>query len=257
MNAAGDLTPNARARRDAFVEAVDQIDSDRFRMVLDFLRRQKVTEDELTAFLTGILRRFALEEDRLEEATGSRGRRRFARDLAADQLRDRRYVAGSENQPCSAGARSTHRRDRSRPRFGGRSGRVRFLSTAIHPAVRSARYRFAHGRRDGHRRPNDGGGFESADCVAPSNHRLRKAGVGPHYVLQLPRASSAGWNTAAVAYWQHFGETIGTARNALAAPPGIELRAVAVKRAIATRIIVDDLDIVTQTLDTVPGRDSI
>ena len=83
---------------------------------------------------------------------------------------------------------------------------------------------------------------------------LAKPGATPHYVLQLPRAQSAGWNSDAVAYWQHFGETIGTPATPVAAPPGMELRAIAVKPAIATRIFVDDLNIVTQTLETVPGQ---
>ena len=62
VNAAGELTANARARLDAFVEAIDELDTERFRMVLDFLRRRQITQDELTPFLSGNLRRFALEE---------------------------------------------------------------------------------------------------------------------------------------------------------------------------------------------------
>src|SRR5450432_330809 len=43
VNAAGDLTVKARARRDAFVQAIDQLDNERFRIVLEFLRRRRVT----------------------------------------------------------------------------------------------------------------------------------------------------------------------------------------------------------------------
>lgn len=67
VNAAGDLTANARARLDAFVQAIDQLDSERFRIVLEFLRRQRVTQEELTPFLSGIVRRFALEEAGLKK----------------------------------------------------------------------------------------------------------------------------------------------------------------------------------------------
>src|ERR1035438_6167863 len=67
VNAAGDLTANARARLDAFIQAVDQLDSERFRIVLEYLRRQCITQDELPAFLSGIVRRFALEEAGLKK----------------------------------------------------------------------------------------------------------------------------------------------------------------------------------------------
>jgi hypothetical protein len=80
---------------------------------------------------------------------------------------------------------------------------------------------------------------------------LGKARVGQNYVLQLPRATAAGWNTAALSYWQRFGETIGAvATAAQMPPPGVEVRAVAVKAQIAARVTVEDADIVAQTLDT-------
>jgi hypothetical protein len=81
-----------------------------------------------------------------------------------------------------------------------------------------------------------------------------KAHAGQGYVLQLPHSGSAGWNAAAVSYWRHFGETIGITATPLAAPAGIELRAVAVKPQIAARMTVDDVNIVTQTLETIPGQ---
>ena len=75
-----------RARRDAFIKAVDQIDSDRFRMVIEFLRRQKVTEDELTAFLTGILLRFALEETGLKASRWTEIQRLHLSNSVSDEL---------------------------------------------------------------------------------------------------------------------------------------------------------------------------
>src|SRR5271156_2766118 len=59
--AAGNLTPAANARIDAFIRALDERDDERFLTVLDFLRRRRVTEEELHAFLAGIVRRLALE----------------------------------------------------------------------------------------------------------------------------------------------------------------------------------------------------
>jgi hypothetical protein len=73
-NAAGSLTPAVNARIDAFIKALDERDDERFVTVLDFLRRRRVTEEELRAFLAGIVRRLALErtgEERLHEYTTS------------------------------------------------------------------------------------------------------------------------------------------------------------------------------------------
>lgn len=61
VTAAGSLTPAARTRMDAFITGLDQIDDERFRSVLQFLRRRQIAQDELQAFLVGNLRRAALE----------------------------------------------------------------------------------------------------------------------------------------------------------------------------------------------------
>src|SRR6266481_3528735 len=62
VNAAGDLTPAARSRVQAFVQAIDEQDQERFTMVREFLRRQRVPDEEVRAFIIGSLRRFALEQ---------------------------------------------------------------------------------------------------------------------------------------------------------------------------------------------------
>ena len=253
VNAAGDLTPNARARRDAFIKAVDQIDSDRFRMVIEFLRRQKVTEDELTAFLTGILRRFALEE------TG----------LKKQQARADAGVSPETSLLINYAIDDTLLALKSSHALPARVQRIAVIGPGLDLAGDPDVNDFCP--------PQSAQPFAILDAVlrmgvatatdvqmsvvdfnplivSHLRSSLAKPGAAPHYVLQLPRAQSAGWNPGAVAYWQHFGETIGTSATPVAAPPGMELRAVAVKPAIATRIFVDDLNIVTQTLDTVPGQ---
>ena len=63
----GALTPAARARMEAFIEGLDQIDDERFRWDLQFLRRRQITQDQLRAFLGGNLRRAALERARLQQ----------------------------------------------------------------------------------------------------------------------------------------------------------------------------------------------
>jgi hypothetical protein len=64
---AGDLTPAARLRMDAFISGLDQIDDERFRSVLQFLRRRQIAQDELRPFLLGNLRRAALERGRTQQ----------------------------------------------------------------------------------------------------------------------------------------------------------------------------------------------
>ena len=61
VNAAGALTPAARARMEAFISGLDQIDDERFRSMLQFLRRQQISQEELRPYLSGNLRRAALE----------------------------------------------------------------------------------------------------------------------------------------------------------------------------------------------------
>jgi hypothetical protein len=65
VTAAGDLTSAARIRMDAFIGGIDQIDDERFRSVLQFLRRKQIAQDELRAYLGGNLKRAALERTRI------------------------------------------------------------------------------------------------------------------------------------------------------------------------------------------------
>lgn len=84
-----------------------------------------------------------------------------------------------------------------------------------------------------------------------------KARSGQSYVVQLPRDSRAGWNSAAVNYWENFGQLLGTSVKALPVPdrvPSVALRAVSVRADLAARITPCDLDIVAQTLDLPPEQ---
>ena len=67
VTSAGDLSPAARLRMDAFISGLDQIDDERFRSVLQFLRRRQIAQDELRPFLLGNLRRAALERGRTQQ----------------------------------------------------------------------------------------------------------------------------------------------------------------------------------------------
>src|SRR5260370_29093029 len=58
------------------------------------------------------------------------------------------------------------------------------------------------------------------------------------YRVQLPPQAAAGWNAGSTAYWQHFGDLIGKP----------------VKPQFATRILAEELNIVTQTREASAGQ---
>ncbi len=83
-----------------------------------------------------------------------------------------------------------------------------------------------------------------------------RARAGRPYVVQLPRDSQAGWNPEALAYWEHFGEIIGSPARPLPVPASlvsVTLRAVAIEPRYASRFAALDLNVVSQTLDPAPG----
>jgi hypothetical protein len=253
VNPAGDLTANARARLDAFLQAIDQLDSERFRIVLEFLRRQHVTQEELTPFLSGIVRRFALEEAGLKKK----------------QARADVGVSPETSLLIDYAIEDTLRALKANHALPAHIQRIAVIGPGLDLAGDPDVNDFCP--------PQSLQPFAVLEAVArqgaanPSELQMTvvdfnplvvshlrtsvvKARAGQHYVLQLPHPASAGWNGAAVSYWQHFGEIIGLPSAPLPAPAGIELRAVAVKSQIAARIIVDDVNIVTQTLETIPGQ---
>ncbi len=63
VNPAGDLTPAARIRVSTFIDALDHVDGEPFRYILQFLARHRITQDELRAYLSGNLRRAVLERN--------------------------------------------------------------------------------------------------------------------------------------------------------------------------------------------------
>lgn len=252
VNAAGGLTANARARVDAFIEAIDELDTERFRMVLDFLRRRQITQDELTPFLSGNLRRFALEEA----------------GLRSDQARADVAVSPETSLLINFAIEDTLRALKTSRALPSHLQRIAVIGPGLDLAGDPEVYDFCP--------PQSIQPFAvletvlRLDLASPADVEvtavdvnpfvlahlrtsLGKARTGQRYLLQLPHRLEAGWNTAAVSYWQHFGELIGTPSAALTTPPGLELRSIAVKPQITARITVEDLDIVTQTLETIPG----
>ena len=250
---AGNLTTNARARVKAFMDAIDQIDNERFRMVLDYLRRRRVSEEELDAFLAGNLRRFALEEA----------------PLKLNQTRADVGVSPETSLLINFAIDDTLRALKSRGVLPKQIHRIAVIGPGLDLAGDPEVYDFCPiqsvqpfavletALRLGAAQPADVQ-VTALDMNPFVLSHLRiilgKARTGQNYVVQLPRATAAGWNSAAIAYWQRFGETIGTAATAAQMPPpGVEVRAIAVKAQIAARVTVEDANIVAQTMDTAPG----
>lgn len=88
--------------------------------------------------------------------------------------------------------------------------------------------------------------------------RLAERGrAGQPYTVQLPRLVSAEWSPEAVAYWQKFGEILGTPVKPLPVPASVSdvtMRAVAIRPRYAARIRGFDMNVVTQTMDVPEGQ---
>jgi hypothetical protein len=76
-----------------------------------------------------------------------------------------------------------------------------------------------------------------------------RARAGTKYKVHLPRDPRADWTPQAVAYWEHFGELIGSPATPAAAPNGLSVRAVTVQPKYASRVEALDLNIVGQVAD--------
>jgi len=85
--------------------------------------------------------------------------------------------------------------------------------------------------------------------IAHLRNAALKARAGTQYTVQLPRDGGADWTPAAIAYWEHFGEQIGSPAVPAMAPKGLIVRAVAVHTKYASRIESRDLNVVGQVLD--------
>lgn len=247
---AGNLTAAANARIDAFIKALDTRDDERFVTVLDFLRRRRVTEEELPAFLAGIVRRLALErtgEGRLHEYTTSA---LLLVDFAIEETLRTLKSKGSAPAQAHHIAVISGGLD-----FAGSPDNFDFHQPqAVTPfAVLEAALRANLAQ------PGDAQVvvFElSPFALAHLRTASAKARAGGQYVLQLPRRTSDNWNAAAISYWTHFGDVIGVTAPAVSIPVdlhGVETRAVAVKPQMTARINAEDMDVVTQTADNLAG----
>jgi hypothetical protein len=251
VNAAGGLTPAVLARVDAFIQALDERDDERFQTILEFLRRRRVTAEELRPFLIGIVRSLALdsqlEERRHENTTSALLLVDYAFEDTLRELKSKGQVPEHVRRIAVIGTGLD---------FAGTPDHFDFHPPqALAPfAILETALRLKLAQPDEVREVV----FDSSTfALAQLRSATAKTRAGGRYELQLPRRTSEGWNTAATSYWSHFGEIIGTVATPLPVPQGlrdVETRAVIVKLQFAGRISAEEMNVVTQSAEESPGQ---
>jgi hypothetical protein len=244
VNAAGDLTPAARNRAQAFVQAIDEQDLERFDMVREFLRRRKVPDEEVRAFVIGSLRRFALEQ------AG------FQRKHAQSPTRMDGGIGCETSLLAGFAIEDSLANLKSRGAFPARIRRIAVIGPGLDfagdmfpPQTIQPFAILDSVLRLGIAQPVDVEvtSFDLNPSVLMHIKTLPAKVRSGRYVLRLPGQAVSGWNAGANAYWQHFGESIGKA---------VEPHAITVKAQFAARLPAEELDIVTQTREA-PAFDMV
>ena len=272
----GTVSEAAGARVRALVEAVGAASpNERVRIVRDFLRRKGVARDGVQQFLTENLQRVAEEQlayqRKLVEAGNSgdvdqvlltRGTLYQARGLSADTSLLANYALEDTLRALSAKGVLAEGRIRRIAVIGPgldftnkHNGYDFYPLQTIQPfAAMETVMRLRLGKP---------GEIEvvTLDLNPGVNAHVAKlvrdARAGRAYTVQLPRDTPGDWPQAAVAYWEHFGEILGTQAKPLPVPQslgGVTLRAVAIAPRYGSRVTPLDLNIVAQRVDLEAGQ---
>jgi len=274
--ASGELTPPVRARVHALVVALPNgARNERLKFVNDFLARKGLAREAIETKLQENLKRLIAEQrayqEKLKESEAAsdpaaklltRGTLFQERGLSADtsllpnyaledtlktMLRKGALQAGSMRRilVIGPGLDFTDKRD----------GYDFYPIQTIQPfAMLEAVARLGLGKAEEI-------SVVTADLNAGVNAhmaRLAEHGrAGQAYTVQLPRLISAEWSPDAVAYWQKFGETLGTPVKPLPVPAivnDVTMRAVAIRAKYAAPMRAYDMNVVTQTMDIPEGQ---
>lgn len=256
----GKIAEAARARLQALVAALRApTTNERLLIVRDFLKHKGIGIDRAAQFLTGNLERFAAEQRayqrKLQEANSTRdidqvlsarGTLYEARGLSVDTSLLTNYALEDTLRTLSeTGALSE-----------GRIRRIAVIGPGLDPlqtiqpfAVMESVLRLKLGKPDETE-------VVTMDLNPEVNAHVamlaREARAGRAYTLQLPRDPSEEWTPAAIAYWQHFGDVLGSEVKPIAVPQalqGVVVRAVSIAPQFASRIRPLDLNVVAQTAD--------
>lgn len=266
VNPAGELTEAARARVQAAATALIRPENDRLRFAHDFLAGRGVQPAGFERALTANLTRFALEQrgyqEKLRSAhqAGDPGAEMFVRanlfdqrglsvdtsllpnyaleDTLAAMLRKGAIARGSIRSIAviGPGLDFTDKRD----------GYDFYPLQTIQPfAVLEAVLRLRLSQPGNLR-------LATLDLNPAVNAHLREAArrahAGTPYVLELPRDLAQDWTPQSIAYWEHFGELIGSTASPAPAPRGLTVRAIAVQPKYASLIEPLDVNVVAQVL---------
>ena len=267
----GELSAEAGARVRALTAALHSTSrAERVHFARQFLTRKGIASDQLENVLTQNLKRFANEQrdyqTKLEEAGKAhdpmelllaRGTLYQSRGLSVDtSLLPNYALEDTLRAMARKGALATGTIKRIAVIGPGldftdkRDGYDFYPLQTIQPfAIMEAVLRLQLARQDDVELVT----FDLNPAVNAHISTLAKDGKAGHaYVVQLPRDTAADWSPSAVAYWEHFGEVLGTPAKPLPVPPalgGVTLRAVSIAPKYASRVAPMDLNIVAQTVD--------
>jgi hypothetical protein len=100
--------------------------------------------------------------------------------------------------------------------------------------------------------------FDISDRVNDHlDHARQRANMGESYRIELVRDPAANWHKPVVAYWQYFGNNIGTAVKPTPLPAefkNLQSRAISVRSEFVKRINAVDLNVVYQHLELEPDE---
>jgi SAM-dependent methyltransferase len=275
-NANGEASELARARAHTLAAAVASASrAERVRFVRDFLARKGVVKNDIERVLEENLKRFAAEQlgyqEKLEEAAKAsdqtevllaRGTLYHTRGLSADTsllpnyaLEDTLRVMAAKGAIAAGSIKRIAVIGPGLDFADKRDGYDFYPLQTIQPfAVMEAVARAGLGRVEDLRLVT----LDLNPAVNAHVARVAKdATAGRAYTLQLPKDAGADWSTAAVCYWEHFGEILGKPTKPLPMPPALgqlALRAVAIAPQNAARLQPMDLNIVAQTVDVGAGQ---
>ncbi len=273
---AGELTAAARARVHALAVALPNgMRNERLRFVKEFLARKGIAKESVEAKLQENLRRLVAEQrayqERLKESEAAsdptaklvaRGTLYHDRGLSAD-------TSLLPNYALEDTLKTMLRKGAIQP---GTIHRILVIGPGLDFADKRDGYDFypvqtiqPFAMLEAVAQLGLGKAEEisvvTADLNAAVNAhvaRLAERGrAGQAYTVQLPRLVSAEWSPEAVAYWQKFGEVLGTPVKPLPVPASVidvTIRAVAVRPRYAAQVRGFDMNVVTQTMDVPEGQ---
>ncbi len=275
----GEPTAEARARIHALAAAVARPDdnNERVRFVREFLKRRLVTGppgEGTEPYLEGNLQRFVSEQRAYQEKLRVAGQSGDPAELLATRgtlFEDRGLSVNTSLLPNFALEDTLRALARKAALAAGSIRRIAVIGPGLDFTDKRDGYDFyplqtiqPFAVMEGVLRLKLAGPgpvqVVSLDLNPFVNEHVKRlaerARAGQPYVLQLPRDSQADWSPDAIAYWEHFGEIIGSPARPLPVPASlgnVTLRAVSVRPRYAAQLVALDLDIVGQTLDPVPG----